>query len=185
MCAFLFQKKNFCFLYVLHVELPCNRVRTTVRQKLVQNSESEESKRTARVGLTTPVSPAFESNQLKPQPTSRMALQTRSWAPPYTSTIAAATTNSEAFYHNAPKIHQDDSDGKYDIFDIDHKNFVGLMRPRGAALRHPAAEALLDYATKGCPVDCGRDWTRDEIEAAIRKGNSKTVEENREAAECI
>lgn len=59
------------------------------------------------------------------------------------------------------------------------------MRPRGGALHHPAAEDLLEYATKGCPVDCGRDWTREEIEAAILNGNSKTVENDREAAECI
>lgn len=50
------------------------------------------------------------------------------------------------------------------------------MRPQGGALRHPAADNLLEYATKGCPVDCGRDWTREEIKAAILNGNSNTVE---------
>ena len=44
------------------------------------------------------------------------------------------------------------------------KPFVGLMRPRYGALEHPAAQDLLQYATEGCPVDCGKDWTLTEIE---------------------
>ena len=45
-----------------------------------------------------------------------------------------------------------------------------LMTPRNKALRHPAADALLQYATDGCPLDCGQDWTLAQMEAAIQKG---------------
>ena len=114
-----------------------------------------------------------------------MPLQTRSWAPPYSAAIAAATTNQEAFQHKARKSNLDDSQSKCNIFENDHADFVGLMRPRAGALRHPAAEDLLEYASKGCPVNYGRDWTREEIEAAILNENSKTVEIDTEAAECI
>ena len=48
--------------------------------------------------------------------------------------------------------------------------FRGLMVPRGAALSHPAANLLLKYATKGCPADCGDDWTHEQMEAAIQRG---------------
>lgn len=57
------------------------------------------------------------------------------------------------------------------------------MRPQRDALRHPAADDLLDYASKGCPVDCGRDWTLKEMEAAIKAGNSKTMD-NPDATRC-
>ena len=55
------------------------------------------------------------------------------------------------------------------------------MRPKGDALNHPASEDLLQYATQGCPVDCGRDWTIEELEAAIKKGLSVSMD-NPEAA---
>lgn len=45
------------------------------------------------------------------------------------------------------------------------------MCPSNLAMHHPAAELLKSYATEGCPVDAGRDWTRDEIAAAIEYGN--------------
>ena len=37
-------------------------------------------------------------------------------------------------------------------------------------MQHHAGPLLLQWATKGCPVDCGRDWTLEEMEAAIAKG---------------
>ena len=47
---------------------------------------------------------------------------------------------------------------------------IGLVLPRHEARKH-AAQRLLDlYATDGCPADCGPDWTKDHIEAAILKG---------------
>ena len=64
------------------------------------------------------------------------------------------------------------------------KPFVGLMRPRHGALDHPAAQDLLQYATDGCPVDCGKNWTMEEIEAAIAKGPSTTARSPEAAAAC-
>ena len=48
--------------------------------------------------------------------------------------------------------------------------FNGLMWPRGDALLHSAAPMLLEYAQSGCPVDCGRQWSKDELQAAVEKG---------------
>ena len=50
-------------------------------------------------------------------------------------------------------------------------NHKGLMWPTGPALTHPAASILDDYSTQGCPVDCGPDWTRDQILAALAYGS--------------
>ena len=50
------------------------------------------------------------------------------------------------------------------------KKFIGLMHPKREVLKHPAGEELLKYATEGCPVDCGTDWTIDQLEAAIKMG---------------
>ena len=46
----------------------------------------------------------------------------------------------------------------------------GLAFPRWRARRHPAENLLLQYARVGCPVLVGRDWTPDEMEAAVTKG---------------
>ena len=43
----------------------------------------------------------------------------------------------------------------------------GLMRPRLRALQHPTAPLLREYASQGCPVDVGRDWSLEELEAAV------------------
>lgn len=45
-----------------------------------------------------------------------------------------------------------------------------MMCPRGLALHHPAATTLLQYATGGCPTNTGRDWTIEEITAAVERG---------------
>ena len=47
---------------------------------------------------------------------------------------------------------------------------IGLMYPTGLAAKHPAAPLLQQYATTGCPADCGENWTWQEIESAIRRG---------------
>ena len=51
-----------------------------------------------------------------------------------------------------------------------------LMQPRNKALRHPAADALLQYASDGCPLDCGQDWTMEQMEAAIQKGPHQSAQ---------
>ena len=43
------------------------------------------------------------------------------------------------------------------------------------ALHHPAADRLLQYATKGCPAETGQDWTVEMIQAAIDRGPHKSA----------
>ena len=50
------------------------------------------------------------------------------------------------------------------------KNRPSLVHPRERALLHRAAELIDAYSKNGCPADCGADWTKDQIEAAIRRG---------------
>ena len=50
------------------------------------------------------------------------------------------------------------------------KKNKGLMWPTSHALEHPAAPLLQSYATQGCPVDCGPDWSTDQIIAALSYG---------------
>lgn len=45
-----------------------------------------------------------------------------------------------------------------------------LVQPRKEALQHAAASLIKSYATEGCPADCGPDWTKEHIEAALLKG---------------
>ena len=48
----------------------------------------------------------------------------------------------------------------------------GLMWPRGqVAMSHPAANLLHEYSTIGCPVDTGKDWTHEQIVAALKRGS--------------
>ena len=46
----------------------------------------------------------------------------------------------------------------------------GLMWPTQQALDHRAAPLLDEYATKGCPVDCGPNWSHEQIQAALEYG---------------
>jgi len=48
--------------------------------------------------------------------------------------------------------------------------FCRQMRLDSSISHHPAHETLFQYATKGCLVDCGKDWTREHLEAAIKRG---------------
>ena len=42
--------------------------------------------------------------------------------------------------------------------------------PSGLAVHHPAYEKLQKYATGGCPVKTGQNWTKEEIHAAAMRG---------------
>ena len=46
----------------------------------------------------------------------------------------------------------------------------GLMWPRGLAISHPAAKMLEEFSTMGCPVDTGKNWSINELVAAIKRG---------------
>ena len=44
------------------------------------------------------------------------------------------------------------------------------MCPSGLAVQHPDYENLQKYATGGCPVKTGQNWTKEEIHAAVMRG---------------
>ena len=54
--------------------------------------------------------------------------------------------------------------------------FRGQMCPSGLALHHPAADLLLEYATRGCPAKTGAQWTKEEVTAAVEHGNHSSAE---------
>jgi hypothetical protein len=49
------------------------------------------------------------------------------------------------------------------------------MWPQGFALLHDAAPLLASYSTNGCPTDCGPQWTKEHIIAAIQRGAHPTA----------
>ena len=44
------------------------------------------------------------------------------------------------------------------------------MYPNSLAANHPTTPMLKEWAQKGCPVDCGENWDREQIVAALRRG---------------
>ena len=58
------------------------------------------------------------------------------------------------------------------------------MLPRHEVLTHPAGPDLLRYAVDGCPVDCGEQWSKQRIEAAIAKGAHASAEAPGAAEAC-
>jgi hypothetical protein len=48
-----------------------------------------------------------------------------------------------------------------------HRN---AMCPAGLAMRHPAADTLMEWAKLGCPTKTGRPWTQADLEDAIARG---------------
>lgn len=57
-----------------------------------------------------------------------------------------------------------------------------LMHPRSHALQHDAAPLLHTYATKGCPVHCGKDWSREHIIQLLRRGPHKSAKSKKAIA---
>jgi hypothetical protein len=49
-------------------------------------------------------------------------------------------------------------------------NHCNNMCPANLALHHPAAALLTEYATLGCPMETGANWTRQQLQAAIDRG---------------
>ena len=49
------------------------------------------------------------------------------------------------------------------------------MCPAGLALLHPATPKLLQYATRGCPVQSGLPWTQEQMQAAIDRRPHKSA----------
>ena len=74
----------------------------------------------------------------------------------YTKSLSSALNNNSNFPDEVPV---KENIGK-----------IGLMWPQKEALEHDAAPLLLQYASKGCPVECGPDWTHEHIKIALMKG---------------
>lgn len=55
--------------------------------------------------------------------------------------------------------------------DIGKNKRIGLMWPRGHSLEHAAKKLLEEYSIHGCPVDCGENWSIQQIEAALLRGS--------------
>ena len=47
---------------------------------------------------------------------------------------------------------------------------LSLMKPQPIARAHPATPLLDQYATQGCPTDCGDAWSKAQIITLLRKG---------------
>ena len=58
------------------------------------------------------------------------------------------------------------------------------MYPCTYALSYPAAPIIKEWGNSGCPVDCGDDWSREHIVAAISKGPHKSAL-NKEAIDAL
>jgi hypothetical protein len=58
---------------------------------------------------------------------------------------------------------------------LEKTSAITKMVPRGLALKHKAAELLADWEQFGCPTQTGRDWTLNEIQAAINHGPHKSA----------
>ena len=58
-----------------------------------------------------------------------------------------------------------------------------LMFPQNDVLQHPFGNTLRSYAFHGCPVDCGPNWSKEQIEQAVQDGPNKLATDPL-AAEC-
>ena len=58
------------------------------------------------------------------------------------------------------------------------------MIPRNTALWHPFAPTLLNYAYQGCPVDCGKNWTITQMQAAVERGSHPSAKDPIAAKAC-
>ena len=45
-----------------------------------------------------------------------------------------------------------------------------LMFPQNDVLQHPFGNTLRNYTFHGCPVDCGPNWSKEQIEQAVQDG---------------
>ena len=55
--------------------------------------------------------------------------------------------------------------------------YRGSMFPKNLALKHPTADLLLQYAEGGCPVQTGKPWSHEQMQAAIERGNHASAKD--------
>ena len=127
--------------------------------------------------LQTPPSPApcpasAPNSQRQTPDTHHQALRHAKevFAPGSKHPVVAALTPDQ---HNAAikeAFQTDDTVPKDPILMTAQGKTPKLVIPRNEALLHPAATLIKHYSDHGCPVDCGKNWTHDHIEAAILRG---------------
>jgi hypothetical protein len=61
------------------------------------------------------------------------------------------------------------------------KTKTGLMWPSSYAKSHPSAPLLDSFASQGCPVDCGPDWTEEQLIEALQHYKSVNETTNKQA----
>jgi hypothetical protein len=58
------------------------------------------------------------------------------------------------------------------------------MFPRNDVLNHPAGPDLLKYTLNGCLVDCGSNWSYEQLLAAITNGPHASANKDEAATAC-
>ena len=127
--------------------------------------------------------------RIQQTPEQRFPVQTGSWlnnATPALATVIGTNSNrntgTATGRRELPPLTETQSKSK--TKKKANKNLIGLMHPKREILKHPAGEELLKYATEGCPVDCGIDWTIDQLEAAIKMGPCQSASTPAAAKAC-
>jgi hypothetical protein len=64
------------------------------------------------------------------------------------------------------------------------KSLRGLIFLRNDVLDHPAGPDLLQYALNRCPVDCGSNWSYEQLLAAITNGPHASANDDEAATAC-
>ena len=91
--------------------------------------------------------------------------------------------NSQSNYERAKQDAEEHFPPDLSAAQSKYKEYRGLTAPIFDSKKHPAFPLLHKYATQGCPAECGEAWTKEHIEAAIKRGNHQSAE-NPQAAEC-
>jgi len=130
--------------------------------------------------LTTGHTHAYDPQQHNPSNHQKPPMTTNSYTDPHhleTRTPQQKTTNTKESYkkHEPTRTqkHAPDNTTPMELNPIQSKYKPvphHHMMPAPSIKHHPAFEMLLDYASAGCPIDCGPDWSTEHITAAIERG---------------
>ena len=124
-----------------------------------------------------------QAKQKVTAPANTVHVRTVSWAPSATVMKEAFKKPGHPIFSNLPAAPAlTDSQSKFLSPPILSER--DLMYPRSAALEHPAAADLLQFASQGCPLNCGKNWTTNELEQAIANGAHKSASGDKAATAC-
>ena len=142
------------------IETNSNSNARTKRKHLHKCTPTGSTHNLPKPPSTKPTKKQRQPTSTNPQPSKRNNLE-RKQPPSNTNLLTTESkynlnpklTPSETTTHQKPSI-----------------KVVGHMLPRNRALKHEAAAELLQYATNGCPVNCGEQWSIKRLQAAIDAG---------------